>query len=202
MILRVVDFLTSQLAGDPGQIAKKELHDDLTKRLFALKSRDHDPWITTYAITSWIDETMIDHEKPIGVIHYNFWIEHPLEREIFETRDRAWKFWSLAEQALSRDEMDMEEIRILNLCVQLGFAGNRIGDLSRERKIWFDNSRAIILARDASLRSDEGVLQSPEERELSLHGQGRLRRMIRVGLIVLALELILGVVWFVLTRLG
>ncbi len=115
MILRVVDFLTSQEADDPGQIAKKELHDDLIKNLFALKTRDRDPWTSTYAIASLVDEVMICYASNVNSEQYDFWTENPLEVKVFATRDRAWRFWNLAESALSRGEIDTEEIKILNL---------------------------------------------------------------------------------------
>lgn len=69
------------------------------------------------AIVFWIDEVLMNSKWEFG----NEWRNNPLEREIFGTRQRAWKFFENASRARGLDKTDALEV--FALCVANGFQG-------------------------------------------------------------------------------
>ena len=87
-----------------------------------------------YALVCWLDE--------IFVLDPNWgpeWNEHKLEATMFETNDRAWKFWEKARRAAARSDTDVLEV--FYLCVMLGFRGALL-ETPEKLKSWAEVTRA------------------------------------------------------------
>jgi type IV/VI secretion system ImpK/VasF family protein len=78
-----------------------------------------------YAVVSWLDEVFVADEA-----WGEQWKEQTLERTLFDTRDRADKFWVLAEDALSKGKLDAIEVFLTVAC--LGFRGNWSAEQRRQ----------------------------------------------------------------------
>jgi type VI secretion system protein ImpK len=76
-----------------------------------------------YPLACWLDEVFIlDPDSPWKVD----WNEKALEFALYNTRDRAWKFWAQAQLGPVRSDPDVLEV--FYLCVMLGFRGDRRDD--------------------------------------------------------------------------
>ena len=114
--------------------------------------RDHDwpePPTVGYALACFVDELFVSY-----IPQWN-WREHILERERYESRDRAWKFWQEAgramEQARAHDHpADRGVLEIYFLCVELGFIGNQ-GD-PETRAEWI---KKAMVALDSSTPAEQ-----------------------------------------------
>ena len=73
--------------------------------------------LTKAALVYWIDEVLVNSPWP----HANYWKDHTLEREFFDSRDRAWEFFEKAKTARTMSPPDALEAYYL--CVAMGFKG-------------------------------------------------------------------------------
>lgn len=69
------------------------------------------------ALVYWVDEVLVNSNWA----HATEWQNSTLEREIYDTRDRAWKFFDAARSARAFGRSDALET--FYLCVALGFRG-------------------------------------------------------------------------------
>jgi type VI secretion system protein ImpK len=69
-----------------------------------------------YALVCWLDELFTTRSA-----WSRQWNEHKLEAELYNTNDRAWRFWEQAKFAQSHPTTDALEVYYL--CVCLGFRG-------------------------------------------------------------------------------
>ena len=69
------------------------------------------------ALIYWIDEVLINSPWP----HANRWKDHTLEREFYDSRDRAYEFYEKAKVARTLSPAD--PLETYYLCVALGFLG-------------------------------------------------------------------------------
>jgi type VI secretion system protein ImpK len=67
-----------------------------------------------YALVCWLDEIFI-----LDSPWTTQWNERKLEEALYQTNDRAWKFWEQAERAADRPDA----LEAFYLCVILGFRG-------------------------------------------------------------------------------
>lgn len=70
-----------------------------------------------YPLVCWLDEVFILNSPWKAE-----WTEASLEMSLYDSRDRAWKFWEQAQLAESRVSVDVLEV--FYLCVMLGFRGD------------------------------------------------------------------------------
>jgi type VI secretion system protein ImpK len=73
--------------------------------------------LAKYALACWIDEVLGDASWE----HRNTWQEHPLEIDLFNSRERYWKFYVDADQASRLPQRDALETYYV--CVVMGFQG-------------------------------------------------------------------------------
>ena len=73
--------------------------------------------LAKYGLVSWIDEMMIS--TPWNGAKW--WNENKLETEIYNTNDRAWKFYQQANEASKKQNRD--SLEVFYVCVVLGFRG-------------------------------------------------------------------------------
>lgn len=69
------------------------------------------------ALVYWIDEMLVNSDWS----HASFWRDNTLERDLFDSRDRAWKFFDNAKSARSLGRPDALEVYFL--AAALGFEG-------------------------------------------------------------------------------
>ncbi|CAK9081108.1 Type VI secretion system baseplate component TssK1 [Durusdinium trenchii] len=69
------------------------------------------------AMVYWIDELLVNSDWTYA----SQWRDNPLEREIYGSRNRAWKFFENADYARSLESTDALEV--FGQCVALGFQG-------------------------------------------------------------------------------
>jgi type VI secretion system protein ImpK len=121
-----------------------------------------------YALTCWLDEVMID--SPWQAV----WRERKLEEALYNTNDRAWKFWHQARLAQGRASTDTVEV--FYLCVMLGFRGE---GPERPETIysWRDAVEAQLSRLQAQQWPGPGELQ-PEVNALPRRGRDALRRVL------------------------
>src|SRR5439155_11845235 len=72
-----------------------------------------------YALVCWLDEIFI-----LDSPWKDQWSERSLEIDLYNSRERAWKFWEQADNASARPTTDALEVFFL--CVMLGFRGNKV----------------------------------------------------------------------------
>jgi type VI secretion system protein ImpK len=94
-----------------------------------------------YPLVCWLDEVFI-----LNSPWKSEWTEASLEMSLYDSRDRAWKFWEQAQLAESRVSVDVLEVFFL--CVMLGFRGDwhnkpdRLDDWqTATRRLLFDNQK-------------------------------------------------------------
>lgn len=83
-----------------------------------------------YALVCWLDELFTLHSPWAEA-----WIEQKLEESLYNTNDRAWKFWEQAEKAAEVPDA----LEAYYLCVMLGFRGTHYespGRLREYRQAW------------------------------------------------------------------
>jgi type VI secretion system protein ImpK len=122
-----------------------------------------------YALTCWLDEVFI-LDSPWGPQ----WNDRSLERALYDSRDRGYKFWEQAQRADIRPGTDASEVFFL--CAMLGFRGE-MRDRPLELQNWVNAVRARIL------RGQEQGCRLPAELEPpsdvpSRHGRQRMQRMV------------------------
>jgi type VI secretion system protein ImpK len=73
--------------------------------------------LAKYGLVSWIDEMMISTPWEGA----RWWNENKIETELYNTNDRAWKFYQQAKEAFTRKNRDPLEVYYVS--VVLGFRG-------------------------------------------------------------------------------
>jgi type VI secretion system protein ImpK len=89
-----------------------------------------------YALVSWLDEIFI-----LDSPWKDQWSERSLEVDLYNSRERAWKFWEQADRASARPSTDALEVFFL--CVMLGFRGDK-GNNPDELKHWCERVKAQL----------------------------------------------------------
>ncbi len=126
-----------------------------------------------YPLVCWLDEWFCDQ------FPWEKWQERPLEKVLYGTGDRAWKFWEQAR--LAETHPTTEVLEVFFLCVMLGFRGNR-----RQTP---ETMRPWMTATQAQLTAAHGLpWQGPPELEPWTHVP-RLRARERWQRLVLAVGL-------------
>jgi type VI secretion system protein ImpK len=86
-----------------------------------------------YALVCWLDELFILHSPWASQ-----WNERKLEVSLYQTNDRAWRFWQqvrLAEQQPTTDALE-----VFYLCVMLGFRGDLL-DQPDQLQSWYKGAQ-------------------------------------------------------------
>jgi type VI secretion system protein ImpK len=142
-----------------------------------------------YALVCWLDELFVLDSPWSGP-----WNEHKLEVQLYESNDRAWRFWDQARLAASRPTVDALEVYFL--CVMLGFSGE-LGEDSNRLVEWLATTRQQ-LSQARAREWPTPPAREPVTRVPPLTGRRRLRNMLLVAVAVL-LALVPAVA-FVLAR--
>jgi type VI secretion system protein ImpK len=145
-----------------------------------------------YALVCWLDEIFV-----LDPVWGPEWNEHKLEGVMFETNDRAWKFWEKARRAAARSAADVLEVYYL--CVMLGFRGDMLDEPEKLRS-WSEVTRAQIEKSQGENWVSPPELDSPSKVP-PLHGLDRLQTMVVRGA-VLMLVLIPLAAFFVVLQFG
>lgn len=119
-ILYVLDLLDRIYGRKPGgQPDPREEFPKLKQYLGQLDAgrATREDELAKAALIYWIDEVLVNSPWP----HANFWKDHTLEREFFDSRDRAWEFYEKAKVARTLSPPDALETYYLG--VALGFLG-------------------------------------------------------------------------------
>jgi len=145
-----------------------------------------------YALVCWLDELFI-----LESAWSTSWNEQKLEAVMYETNDRAWKFWEQAQRAEKRPTRD--GLEAFFLCVMLGFRGEYAEDPARLDN-WVSAARAHL---NRGLSEDWPY---PPELEPPIHvpprhGRARLQKMVFRGGMVLLIALPF-IVAFLIQQLG
>ena len=78
--------------------------------------------LAKYALAAWIDESLSRADWP----HAAGWKARPLEKDLFGTVCRSWRFFELAE--IARRHRDRQALQVFRFCVAFGFRGIYGGD--------------------------------------------------------------------------
>lgn len=117
-ILDLVERVGSGIGVDAaGELAAiRGVFDRAAARISGPRARDWE--LASYALAALVDELLIAEIPWPGQA---WWENHTLERELFNTRNRATEFFSRAEQASGLDSRDALEAFVM--AVLLGFRG-------------------------------------------------------------------------------
>jgi type VI secretion system protein ImpK len=141
-----------------------------------------------YLLACWLDE-LFSNESPWGTR----WNERKLEKELYGTNDRAWRFWDQAATARSRPGTDALEVAYL--CVALGFRGKYRGDQQRLRT-WIDSAkRRLGQVDDATWKA--AVDYRPPAAVPPLAGRRKLHRMALTAWVALLVLIPILSTWLV-----
>ena len=129
-----------------------------------------------YGLVCWLDETFITDSPWRGE-----WNESKLESSMYNTNDRAYKFWDQARRAETRPTKDALEAYYL--CVLLGFRGDLFQQPEKLRA-WRESVEAQIL------HAEDRSYSPPPEHKIKpnvplLLGAKRKQRMILTATIVM-----------------
>lgn len=145
-----------------------------------------------YALVCWLDELFIVDSPWSGP-----WNEQKLEARLYDSNDRAWRFWEQAQVAAARPTRDVLEVFFL--CVLLGFSGERIDDPA-SLSGWVAATRLqLSQARDVAWQAPPGI--EPTTFVPRLEGRGRLRTLLLVACAVV-LAVVPAVALLLARRLG
>ncbi len=114
----VLDLLDRMMAGeefDPRQVQVDII--DRIEQADAAVGASRSWELARYALTSWIDEVLLDTDWS----GRDWWANHVLEAKLFRTRDCSEQFFVRAEQA--RGLADTQALEVFYDCVVLGFRG-------------------------------------------------------------------------------
>jgi type VI secretion system protein ImpK len=113
--------LLDRLEAGPRQASGEREHHRIIRVLdqaeAALGSGNEDWMAAKKALVCWVDEML---SAPIWD-DASYWIENPLEKELFNTADRALNFYTWCKKAAADRRRDALEVYYL--CVILGFRG-------------------------------------------------------------------------------
>lgn len=100
-----------------------------------------------YALACWLDEVILDRNAAWRATPWrDGWNEQKLETKLFQTNDRAWKFWKQAEQAEARPGTDAVEA--FYWCVMLGFRGE-YHEQPEKMRAWADGVHSRVIRGQA-----------------------------------------------------
>ena len=137
-----------------------------------------------YALVCWLDEIFI-----LDSPWKDQWSERSLEVDLYNSRERAWRFWEQADRASARPSTDALEVFFL--CVMLGFRGDKAGGPD-ELKHWCDRIKAQ-LDKGAEAEYMPPVGGQVRTNVPPLEGAARLQNMLTAsGVAVLVLVPILA----------
>lgn len=120
LTLYVLDILDCIEVSDGSEPAAEEVRPKLKNMLGLFNvngPRQQDFALAKSALVFWIDEVLVNSPWAAATQ----WQDNPLEREIYGSRNRAWKFFENADAARSLEDTDALEI--FTQCVALGFRG-------------------------------------------------------------------------------
>ena len=89
-----------------------------------------------FALTCWLDELFILHSP-----WSNQWNERKLEVALYQSNDRAWRFWQQARLAEKQPTTDALEAYFL--CVMLGFRGELL-EQAEQLHTWCNTTQARL----------------------------------------------------------
>lgn len=121
-----------------------------------------------YALVCWLDEIFI-MDSPWT----RQWNERSLETQLFESRDRYWKFWDQYEMA---KPMGTDVVEAFYQCVMLGFRGRYL-DAPEELRTRMDDAKSRVVKALSQAWNPPPGLNVPTEVP-PLRGRERLRRMV------------------------
>jgi len=145
-----------------------------------------------FALACWLDE-LLAADPSRGPR----WGERSLEAALFETNNRAWKFWSQA--GLARDRPDTDALEAFYLCVMLGFRGE--GPDGESIAAWRDAVETQLARGKPPDWPEKPQELKPEGNAAPRRGRERLRRVVALVLVVAAL-LIPTVAFFLINQFG
>jgi len=90
-----------------------------------------------YPLICWLDEVFILNSR-----WKTEWTEFSLEMSLYDSRDRAWKFWEQAQMAESKVSADAVEVFFL--CAMLGFRGDWYNK-PEKLQLWHKATRSLLL---------------------------------------------------------
>ncbi len=131
-----------------------------------------------YALVCWIDELFIQEPR-----WGQAWNERKLEVTVFNSNDRAWKFWEKARRALTRSEHDALEV--FYLTVMLGFRGE-LRERPEELRSW-SSAAKVQLSRSQTRSWAAPPDLEPPTQVPPLQQRERLRSLVMRASIVLVL---------------
>jgi type VI secretion system protein ImpK len=123
-----------------------------------------------YALACWLDEIFIDPTSEWG----RHWTEDSLEWRLFQSRDRAWKFWLQAEKAAA--QVGNDALEGYYLCVILGFRGEKRDQADSIRNWVNSTQRRIVRAQKEPPPLPDGAVPKNYER---LSGREKMRAMMK-----------------------
>jgi type VI secretion system protein ImpK len=139
-----------------------------------------------YALCCWLDEILID-SSAWGID----WDQKKLERALYSSADRAWKFPIQAEMAEKRESTDA--IEVFMLCVMLGFRGE--WQERRERlQTWVSANQARIARNQREQWPAPRALPEPPTNVPHLRGWEKFQKMRRVRSAVVLFGLLVATV--------
>src|ERR1700694_3217684 len=89
-----------------------------------------------YALVCWLDEIFI-----LDSPWKDQWNQHSLEVDLYNSRERAWRFWDQADRASAPPSTDALEVFFL--CVMLGFRGDKASN-PEELTQWCERMKAQL----------------------------------------------------------
>lgn len=120
VISYVLDLLDDMRGPEAKQPARSEVFPRLKQVLGGMQAEgtERKPLeLAKQALVYWVDEVLVNSEWSQA----NEWQNNLLERELYDTRDRAWKFFDAAKSARTMGRSDALET--FYICVALGFRG-------------------------------------------------------------------------------
>lgn len=145
-----------------------------------------------YPLVCWLDEIFI-----LNSSWKSEWTEDSLEMSLYDSRDRAWKFWEQAQLAESR--VSIEALEVFFLCVSLGFRGEW-RDKPEQLQGWLKSTRSLLFDNQVRRWSGPDEVQ-PTTYVPPLKGAKRRQKMALAWTISL-LILIPGAMIFLVTLLN
>jgi type VI secretion system protein ImpK len=121
----------------------------------AIVGRGRDWELSSYALVAWIDEMLVEASWS----HREWWSNNVMERELFNTRECAERFFVNAKEASTLPQRDALEVHYI--CVLLGFRG-----------IYAEPSIAAMVSESIGIPADLSVWAKQVSMSLRL-GQGR-----------------------------
>lgn len=121
----------------------------------AIVGRGREWQLSSYALVAWVDEMLVE----ASWAHREWWSNNVMERELFNTRECAERFFVNATEASSLPQRDTLEVYYV--CVVLGFRG-----------IYSEPSIAAMVSENLGLPPDISVWSKLISMSIRL-GQGR-----------------------------